>query len=116
MEKLRDDYLPIACQRSSVKEEIFKKIQDGLHHLHQNNFVHGDLRDTNVFLDSKSGQVKFLDFDWSGEDGKAVYPSFLNPDVFWHSDVKFKGKVKKEHDVHFLEKIRKMEPCQKGYF
>ena len=45
--------------------------------------VHGDLRSPNVFI-SKSDdrvKVKFIDFDWGGVEGEAVYPPFMNREV-----------------------------------
>ena len=45
--------------------------------------VHGDLRSPNVFI-SKSDEglkVKFIDLDWGGVEGEAVYPPFMNRKV-----------------------------------
>ncbi|KAG7085462.1 hypothetical protein E1B28_003023 [Marasmius oreades] len=41
--------------------------------MHDNGYVHGDLRETNV-IGAKGGTVWIIDFDWGGEDGKAEYP------------------------------------------
>jgi len=48
---------------------------------HNRDFVHGDLRDTNV-ISGDDGCVKLVDFDWGGKDGQVSYPTpNLNPDL-----------------------------------
>jgi len=39
--------------------------------LHKNGLVYGDLCTTNILW--RSGEVRFVDFNWAGEDGEAKY-------------------------------------------
>ncbi|TFK76225.1 hypothetical protein BDN72DRAFT_830767 [Pluteus cervinus] len=48
---------------------------------HDQDFVHGDLRDANI-LSGDDGCVKLVDFDWGGKDGEVLYPTpSLNPEL-----------------------------------
>ncbi|CAG8659022.1 4821_t:CDS:2, partial [Paraglomus occultum] len=52
--------------------EVFRRrVEEVVNTFHEQNFVHGDLRDTNLFV-QKNGEGKFMliDFDWSGTAGE----------------------------------------------
>ncbi|EPZ31380.1 Tyrosine-protein kinase domain-containing protein, partial [Rozella allomycis CSF55] len=68
--------------------------------LHANNFVHGDLRNSNVLVNNDQ-DICILDFDWAGQTGQARYPIFINIDEnLWHSDVRPGGVIREEHDLY----------------
>jgi 5-methylthioribose kinase len=45
--------------------------------MHKLGFVHGDLRGPNIMYNAKYLKVWFVDFDFAGPIGKAVYPPFF---------------------------------------
>jgi len=58
----------------------------------------------NVLIDS-TGQLRMIDFDWSGPDGVMRYPHDLNTDIAWPEGVRPWGLSTKEHDVVMLQKL-----------
>ncbi|EFJ12988.1 hypothetical protein SELMODRAFT_424838 [Selaginella moellendorffii] len=88
------------------------KLQDIVKHrvqkCHDDGFVHGDLRLTNLMCKEEANgnlEVKALDFDWSGEKGKAMYPTILNDKIKWHPDVKYRALIHAEHDLWFVDRL-----------
>ncbi|XP_024545646.1 uncharacterized protein LOC9648576 [Selaginella moellendorffii] len=88
------------------------KLQDIVKHrvqkCHDDGFVHGDLRLTNLMCKEEANgnlEVKALDFDWSGEKGKAMYPTILNDKIKWHPDVKYRALIRAEHDLWFVDRL-----------
>ena len=76
-----------------------ERLLDGIHAM---DLVHGDLRDVNIIC--KGDTVMLVDFDWGGQVGEAVYPTFnLNPELLWQrgSD---SLKITKEDDKRVLRK------------
>ncbi|KAG7085640.1 hypothetical protein E1B28_003187 [Marasmius oreades] len=69
------DSHPLADPRftSEEKQKMCDKLKACARAMHDNGYVHGDLRETNV-IGVKEGTVWIIDFDWGGEDGKAEYP------------------------------------------
>lgn len=69
-------------QQDMVKSKVIKMIEM----LHNEGFVHGDIRDTNLLVDRNSlssdgdteAKVHFIDFDWAGCIGEAKYPIDIN--------------------------------------
>ena len=63
MEMIGEDYFPLSPPPYSHSEDITQKLTS----LHQANYVHGDVRDTNIMV-KKDGVrgFKLVDFDWSG--------------------------------------------------
>jgi hypothetical protein len=47
--------------------------------------------------------IAFIDFDWAGKVGEAVYPSPMNPVINWHGDAKPGGEILPDHDMHMLK-------------
>lgn len=87
------------------KTELKVEILNVVNIMHDNNFVHGDLRFNNIMakLDlNGKWVVKFIDFDWAGYDGEAEYPQFLNKEINWHSDAQQLGKIFRDHDNYLI--------------
>lgn len=75
--------------------------------LHAQDYVHGDIRRPNIIL-VDDANLMLIDFDWGGSEGQAKYPSSIFPDepsIQWYRDVTRGGAVKKDHDLHFVEKL-----------
>jgi RIO-like serine/threonine protein kinase len=72
--------------------------------LHDNNFVHGDLREQNILV--RDGRAFLIDFDWCGTEGQQTYPPFMNHvGVQWASDAGDLLALKKSHDEHFMSML-----------
>ena len=65
--------------------------------------AHGDFRSANVLVSMQEGsddvQVRIIDFDWSGEEGRAFYPN-VNVTLNWPEGVECGSPLKVEHDWH----------------
>lgn len=92
------------------KDEYFQykeEIKKALNILHDNNYVHGDFRNTNIAIVSElSGKSKImlLDFDWSGEENKTNYPYFMNhEDIKWPDGASDGKPLKKQHDIDWFK-------------
>ncbi|KAF8641755.1 hypothetical protein AX16_009832 [Volvariella volvacea WC 439] len=79
--------------------------------LHNKGFVHGDLRDVNVFVrdDDDTGtstDFQLLDFDWVGCVGEVRYPINLNrTDIRRPDGAQDGAEITTEHDLQMLEYI-----------
>jgi hypothetical protein len=99
MDYVQDD----GGQRDELPEKWMEGLKQGLDVLHRADLVFGDLRLPNLLF--HDGAIKFIDFDWCGEDGIACYPEDLCDDHGWHSGVKRGGFMRKEHDLHMLRHL-----------
>ena len=83
-------------------------LRDAITVMHEQNFVHGDLRPPNVHI-GKDGKVYVLDFDWAGLVGKAFYPFSLAENNDWPLQVNAHLNdmlpVTKEHDIYMLDRL-----------
>ena len=74
--------------------------------------VHGDMRGTNIMvrkrrpapgLPSDGGyDVRFIDFDWAGEDGVVRCPTFINPEAGWPPGMKVGVPLTQQLDCQTL--------------
>ncbi|KAG8215573.1 hypothetical protein J3R82DRAFT_7419 [Butyriboletus roseoflavus] len=92
---------------------VSDKVREHVSALHQQGFVHGDIRAQNILVrhpDAGHGDslsVRLVDFDWAGETNKAKYPFFVNPDIGCGfkrpSGVKGGGVITMEHDLALID-------------
>ncbi|GLE08873.1 hypothetical protein PINS_up020325 [Pythium insidiosum] len=68
-------------------------------------FVHGDLRESNVMWDPVQTRVVLIDFDWSGKEGTATYPPFMNAEIEWPAGAECGKPLRSSHDEYWLESI-----------
>jgi hypothetical protein len=90
-----------------LPHSLFDGIRAQLKTLHACNLVHGDLRDTNIFV-KKDDTTKFMiiDFDWSGVDEVVRYPPFVNYiKIKRPNDARDGLPVKAAHDHEMLDVI-----------
>lgn len=92
------------CRSPSV--EGLLKLENAVTKLHAASYVHGDLRGDNILIDS-TGQPRIIDFDWSGKEGKVVYPADINSELEWAEGVSGATLIKAEHDREMLSKYKK---------
>ncbi|KAG1708020.1 hypothetical protein DVH05_024705 [Phytophthora capsici] len=101
MEELQLVPLRKANDRATVRDQLLK-IQKALRDM---SFVHGDLRENNVLWDSVKNRVVLIDFDWSGQDGVATYPPFMNTEIAWPSGAECGKPLRVAHDEYWFESI-----------
>ncbi|CAG8490655.1 803_t:CDS:2 [Paraglomus occultum] len=94
-------YGSLSSLAQDKKLSIQKKTMESVKKMHNQGFVHGDMRLSNI-MTGPNDSVKIIDFDWSGKVGEAVYPPLLNPDIDWHPDVKAGAKILPDHDLYML--------------
>lgn len=84
---------------------FLEEVQTILNQLHENGLVFGDLRDVNVMI-TKNNKVKFIDFDWAGEEGVSRYPLLLSRQIKWPEGVvEGLAVMKKQHDLDMLKRL-----------
>lgn len=80
------------------------QLQNILKKLKEENFVHGDLRRSNLLV-CRDGTVKLIDFDWAGQSAIARYPVELNPEASWHCDASVGKVIRIEHDQYMADQL-----------
>jgi serine/threonine protein kinase len=84
--------------RQPLKEDITSLIKE----LHNHGYVHGDLRNTNLFVGNNTFML--LDFDWAGRIEEARYPMYLNREDIRRPNGASDGeKIVVKHDLDILE-------------
>ncbi|EGO20791.1 hypothetical protein SERLADRAFT_477272 [Serpula lacrymans var. lacrymans S7.9] len=86
-----------------VPEAVLRDVKRALKLLHENRFVFGDLRDTNVVSSKEQGFL--VDFDWAGKEGEDRYPAALNENNKWHAEVRAHAVMSKAHDDYQFEQL-----------
>jgi len=86
-----------------VDREHVEQLRTAVRTLHDDNYVHGDIREPNVLV--TTGGLKLIDFDWCEKAGKARYPADISLDssLGWHDGVRRGGLIAKEHDEHMFK-------------
>jgi hypothetical protein len=82
-------------------------LRAALHTLHDQGFVHGDLREPNMLL--VHNRVMLIDFGWCGLEGVAAYPSDISmkgeDPIPWASGVGPGARLRKEHDRRQFKRL-----------
>jgi hypothetical protein len=79
MESVAKSHQSLSLLTPSDRSKYRQRIEDIVTLLHENGFVHGDLRSSNLLVPSAAtGEVLLVDFDEAGRDGIATYPPNLN--------------------------------------
>ena len=103
----KSKYRVIFGQRLSDadKEKVQRKVTSAVRMLHQEGFVHGDVRKANVLIDVESlisddVKIHLIDFDRAGPIGEAKYPAEVNKITMRRPDgVEGGGFITKQHDI-----------------
>ncbi|CAG8830466.1 43236_t:CDS:2 [Gigaspora margarita] len=105
-----EEYKPLHTFNSEIFSKTESVVKNATKSFHDSGYVHGDLRDENIMVKYKYGKIdiKFVDFDWAGREGEAMYPESLNPAINWHVDVGWHKLIKREHDHHLVDNIYDM--------
>ena len=99
-------YQPLSATAVSDRLPLKEAIASLIEELHNYNggYVHGDLRDTNLFVGDNTKDFMLLDFDWAGPIERAHYPIRVNrnnirrPDGAWDGE-----KIVAKHDLDMLK-------------
>ena len=76
--------------------------------LHESGFCHGDLRGNNILVKRKetAQPIVIVDFDWSGKNGVAKYPLFMNHiDLTWPEGATDGKFLHPDHDKYWIKQI-----------
>ncbi len=84
------------------KKKVRHKVMSVVQILHQEGFVHGDIRESNILIDVESltsdgVRIHLIDFDWAGPVGEAKYPADINKITVRRPDGV--GLITKQHDI-----------------
>jgi hypothetical protein len=100
MEPLQNDFKP--CDEfNELSGSLTTTIRTSLDLFHALGYVHGDMRDSNVFVRKRTGpskdatwECKFIDYDWAGREGDVKYPiGVYNNGSVWRPEQYMDGKV-----------------------
>jgi hypothetical protein len=70
---------------------------------HGEGFVHGDLRDANLFVRAgKPETIILIDYDWGGKHGEVSFPTRLLHEELTGGEKLKSRKITKEHDIRVL--------------
>ena len=95
------DYL---ANHPDEKQGLLDEFRQAVSTLHSSDFVHGDLRSSNILLAGK--KVQIIDFDWAEKSGRARYPLYLNHvDVCWPEGASDGLPITKEHDMYWIQEL-----------
>ena len=83
-------------------KSVIRKLQATVNALHERNYVHGDLRATNVLV-SNDGDVRIVDFNWAGKSDHVYYPKSLNPEIDWPGVPE--NRIRENHDHYFVAEM-----------
>ncbi|KAF8336168.1 hypothetical protein F5887DRAFT_841756, partial [Amanita rubescens] len=97
---------PMLQISDDMRHTVKAKVSEVVQKLHDAGFVHGDIRSPNVLVDcrtltSKDGiKIHFIDFDWAGRQGEAIYPMRVNNVTVRRPEGASDGKpILVEHDI-----------------
>ncbi|CAJ0648324.1 8634_t:CDS:2 [Entrophospora sp. SA101] len=102
-----EEYKTLHALDSRIFPQTENAVRNAVKLLHDSDYVHGNFRDENIMAKYENGEVdiKIVDFDLAGREGRAKYPESLNPTINWHLDVGWHKFIKKEHDKHLIDYI-----------
>ncbi|THH03377.1 hypothetical protein EW145_g6308 [Phellinidium pouzarii] len=91
--------------KKKLSPPVLAEVRRAIELLHNDDFVFGDLRRSNIMVVKGGRGVLLVDFDWCGKAGEARYPALLNNDVVWAPDVVRRGLIEKEHDLFRMRRL-----------
>jgi serine/threonine protein kinase len=91
-------------------QALAKAVTDFIHELHAHGYVHGDLRDVNLFArpgqdTTATSDFTILDFEWAGriDSDETCYPMYINrEDIRRPLGAQDGMKIEVEHDLKML--------------
>jgi tRNA A-37 threonylcarbamoyl transferase component Bud32 len=87
-------------EKNGISDAARVSVVKAVRLLHDNGFVHGDIRGPNILIADGEGdeesRVKLLDFDWAGREGEVRYPYRLSQGL-WVKGVDDGELILREH-------------------
>ncbi|KAI9455631.1 hypothetical protein HD554DRAFT_2225709 [Boletus coccyginus] len=104
------DLLADLSETDRLPKSVFDAIRGQLDDLHDQQLVHGDIRDTNLLVKNDDrNKFMIIDFDWAGQVGVVRYPPYVNHvDIERPDDATDGLLIEADHDVTMLDTIIKM--------
>ncbi|CAA7265766.1 unnamed protein product [Cyclocybe aegerita] len=90
------------------RNSLLDSLKASLSQFHQANYVHGDMRNSNIMVKKSGldGSFLLVDFDWSGTIGEVRYPLNINNVTVTRPSGAFDGElITAEHDTEMLDHI-----------
>jgi hypothetical protein len=107
MERLTDPWVnAYNMEPCLLNEALGVELRSAVDLLHENHFVHGDLRSNNIFVNPETMKISVVDFDWCGVADVAQYPPFMNhTDITWPEGAEDGLVLRPAHDLYWCEKF-----------
>jgi hypothetical protein len=113
MEYLGPPWQMLVLLDTETKEKARKAVRKALRKVHELRVfgstnagsVHGDVRDVNIMVraDGKGFHVRFVDFDWAGQESVSTYPPNMNhATIAWPEGVADGKPMLQIHDMDVL--------------
>jgi RIO-like serine/threonine protein kinase len=105
------DYVALSTleNRASIYTQLRQMVTDLVTSFHAQNFVHGDIRDSNLLVRMDAKLV--VDFDWGGKKREVHYPVLINNHtVYRPPNVVGDQIITTEHDLLMVEDILRGVP------
>ena len=105
-----EDYKPFSTfeDRASISAQLQQTVTKLVTSFHAQNLVHGDIRDTNLLVRVKNGELgmKLIDFDWGGREGEVHYPALVNKFTVVRPSSVIGGQlITTDHDLEMVKNI-----------
>ncbi len=98
----------LATAKENMDREVTERVQSEVNRalglLHSSGLVFGDLRSPNIMVKG-TGEVKLIDFNWSGEQGQVKYPYLISKDIRWPEGVEALAIIKYNHDLDMFKQL-----------
>ncbi|KAH8917023.1 hypothetical protein BT69DRAFT_1355087 [Atractiella rhizophila] len=110
MDRLRpEEYMELYQPEVTPTSALMDTIESKLTELHQQHYVHGDIRESNILVSLDGKQFMLVDFDWAGKTGEVRYPMNVNRGPgLWRPDGAVDGQlILPDHDMQMLARIRR---------
>jgi serine/threonine protein kinase len=88
-------------------DAVKERLNEAFIQMHQQGFVHGDLRNVNVMVSNDpTPAVMLVDFDWAGRIGEARYPMNVNREDVFRPEGAFDNElILADHDMWMLDQL-----------
>ncbi|KAK0492500.1 hypothetical protein EDD18DRAFT_1079650 [Armillaria luteobubalina] len=93
----------------SISETLRDAVRGAVQILHDQSFVHGDIRTPNIVIVDGAGdegeRIRIIDFDWAGEQGKVRYPLHISDYIRNTCGVKDYDVITFQHDMQMVDAL-----------